>query len=130
MFNDKKIQGVIKKFEYFRYKHGMLSVFTDALAMWAFALSNKFDLAAAERREKQYLEIAKRYSTDELKVLADIFVDVFILLSGCAVDGVFDDYLGHLYMSMEIGNKKSGQFFTPYHISRMMAEMVVNPPPD
>ena len=41
--NEKKIQAIIRKFEYFRYKREMLSVFQDALAMWSFALSNKFD---------------------------------------------------------------------------------------
>ena len=127
--NDKKIQAIIRKFEYFRYKREMLSVFQDALAMWSFALSNKFDKPAAERREKQYLEIAKRYSSEELKILSDIFVDVFILLSNCTTDGVFDDYLGELYMAMEIGSKRTGQFFTPYNVSRMMAEITVTDRP-
>ena len=125
-----QIQPIIKKFEHFRYKHGMFNVFQDALAMWTFSLSNKFDLPAAERREKQYLEIAKKYTADELEILADIFADVMILLSGCARDGVFDDYLGRLYMSMELGSAKAGQFFTPYHISKFMAEIAITALPD
>ncbi len=33
------------------------------------------------------------------------------------------DFLGTAYMQLEIGNDRSGQFFTPPEVSRMMAEM-------
>lgn len=33
----------------------------------------------------------------------------------------FDDVLGGLYMALGLGNVHSGQFFTPYPVSRMMA---------
>jgi type I restriction-modification system DNA methylase subunit len=35
------------------------------------------------------------------------------------------DMLGETYMMLELGNAKAGQFFTPYHVSRMMAMMAV-----
>lgn len=37
---------------------------------------------------------------------------------------VFDgmtDVLGETYMMLELGNARAGQFFTPYHVSRLMA---------
>src|SRR5699024_1769337 len=34
------------------------------------------------------------------------------------------DFIGELYMTMEFGNKDAGQFFTPYHVSKLMAQMV------
>ena len=33
------------------------------------------------------------------------------------------DCLGELYMGLELGNQKNGQFFTPYHVCQMMARM-------
>ena len=33
------------------------------------------------------------------------------------------DLLGDAYMRLGIGSKENGQFFTPYHLSRMMADM-------
>ncbi len=126
MANIRDVQHIIKKMESFRYKHGMLSAFQDALAMWTFALSNKFDYPARDRRERQYLEIAKKYNGAELEQFADIFADVMSLLTRCHTDG-FDDYLGCVYMNMDLGNKGSGQFFTPYHLSKLMAKMLFNP---
>jgi type I restriction-modification system DNA methylase subunit len=33
------------------------------------------------------------------------------------------DFLGELYMELELGNKHGGQFFTPYHLCRAMARV-------
>ena len=37
------------------------------------------------------------------------------------------DFLGELYMNLNLGNKNSGQFFTPYHIYELMSE-ITSPP--
>lgn len=54
-------------------------------------------------------------------------------LPGKAFDAVVDaleanpdqDFLGKMYMNLELGNHWTGQFFTPYNISRMMAKMML-----
>jgi len=38
-----------------------------------------------------------------------------------AGDVAFSDILGALYMMLDLGNSDSGQFFTPYEVSRLMA---------
>jgi hypothetical protein len=35
-----------------------------------------------------------------------------------------NDCLGQLFMAMELGNSGAGQFFTPYHVSALMAKML------
>lgn len=35
----------------------------------------------------------------------------------------YQDYLGELYMQLNMGNAKIGQFFTPYSISKLMAQI-------
>lgn len=35
----------------------------------------------------------------------------------------YGDYLGELYMKSETSNSKAGQFFTPFHISQMLAQL-------
>lgn len=40
------------------------------------------------------------------------------------------DFLGNLYMGLNLGNYWKGQFFTPYNVSRMMAEMAIRDPLD
>ena len=38
----------------------------------------------------------------------------------------FQDLLGDTYMKLGIGNKQTGQFFTPYNVAEMMARMSVS----
>ncbi|MGG6942796.1 UNVERIFIED_CONTAM: N-6 DNA methylase, partial [Pseudomonas aeruginosa] len=40
-----------------------------------------------------------------------------------ALEETTTDILGELYMTLEIANKDAGQFFTPYNVARLMAEM-------
>lgn len=38
-------------------------------------------------------------------------------------DNPWQDLLGDVYMRLNIGNKKTGQFFTPYHLAEAMARL-------
>src|SRR3546814_13885610 len=40
----------------------------------------------------------------------------------------YADLMGELYMSLEIGSKDLGQFFTPYQISRLLAMLTIDRP--
>jgi type I restriction-modification system DNA methylase subunit len=35
----------------------------------------------------------------------------------------YGDYLGELYMKSETSNSKAGQFFTPFHVSQLLAQL-------
>lgn len=41
-------------------------------------------------------------------------------------DNPWQDLLGDVYMRLGIGNKKTGQFFTPYNVADMMARMSID----
>jgi hypothetical protein len=41
-----------------------------------------------------------------------------------ALEGEFHDFLGSIFMELELGSDQMGQFFTPYHIQRMKAKML------
>ncbi|CND14363.1 Type I restriction-modification system methyltransferase subunit [Yersinia intermedia] len=41
-----------------------------------------------------------------------------------ALEGEFHDFLGSIFMELELGSDKMGQFFTPYNIQLMMAKML------
>ena len=66
------------------------------------------------------------YKHEERQLIAEIFGKIFALLSSVVYDnGVFNDYLGDLFMKCNQGSKQNGQFFTPYHISHFMAEITI-----
>jgi len=99
---------------------------SDVFECGAIAISNKFDLPQAEEREKRYLEIINKYQQKERELIAEIFGNVFALLTSVTYDdGRFNDWLGKIFMESSAGNSGSGQFFTPYHMSHLMAEIAL-----
>jgi type I restriction-modification system DNA methylase subunit len=100
------------------HRHSTHNVFSDFIEMAALALSNAVDIRHYEKREARYMEIVRKYSADEVqkfpKALAHL-TDAF--------EEETTDHLGRLFHDLELHNTYRGQFFTPYHLSRMMAQM-------
>lgn len=122
---DNKLNELNKLIDKLTYKKNRWSVLTDLFEMAAIAVSNKFDLARFDEREKRYLEIVKKYDAEEMQIMCEAFARIYILLTGM-IDNGFDDYLGKLYMMSGTSSDKAGQFFTPYSVSQLCAQVVVD----
>lgn len=97
-------------------------IFTDWISMMALSIHNSCKVFHDEiytEREKMYLDIAKKYSTEHLKTMGDMLGALTICL-----EEKFGDILGDIYMKAGCGNKNTGQFFTPYHLSYLTANMI------
>lgn len=94
-------------------------VWEDWVYMTAVAISNAFDFR--EERETHYKEIAAQYSSKELETLADLLAIVTRELD----KNPEQDFLGSLYMQLNLGDHWKGQFFTPYHICQFMAKTII-----
>lgn len=92
----------------------------DFITMTACAIANA--VRPMESREKLYLSVIKKYTPDEQQEFAKVMGLYFKLVN----DNPFQDLLGDLYMRLELGNSAAGQFFTPYSVCRMMANMEVD----
>lgn len=92
------------------------SVYTDWIRMCAITISNS--VIWSEEMEKDYLNTAKRYSRKELMMFSEAFAILQVLM-----EEKYDDYLGSIYMMLETGSKRTGQFFTPYHVSKLLSEI-------
>lgn len=95
------------------------TVFKDFCELAALSFSNAVDRAQFEVREVRYLQIVKGYQADEVarfpKMLACLTLSLEEGMSDC---------LGELFMALELGNSRAGQFFTPFHVSVLMAKML------
>lgn len=103
------------------YKHAIYDVFRDFCEMSAIAMSNAVDLAHREEREARYLETVKKYDEEHRTLFPKMFA--------CLVEALeagYDDVLGPTFMELEIGNKSAGQFFTPYSLCKMTAQMQID----
>lgn len=110
---------LVKLFDRLAQRHSRWEVWADFVYMTAAALSNAVDRAHFEEREKDYLTIAGKYNKAELEAVAEMFA-----LLGIGMDENPDqDFLGGLFMNLDLGNQYKGQFFTPYNVCRMMAQI-------
>ncbi len=120
------VDSIIKEIERANIHVGREKFLSDLLECGALAIANKTDLCQFDKREERYLQIINSYHKDDREYLVNIFGKIFLLLSSVVYDnGVLNDYLGEIFMRTNAGNKSTGQFFTPYHISKLMAEMTI-----
>lgn len=102
------------------YRHSQWQVFSDFVEMGALALSNAVDLAQRETRETRYMEIVGRYRPDEVQQFPRMMAALTM-----ALEGEVTDVLGATFHELELHNKWTGQFFTPYALCKMMARATI-----
>ena len=102
-------------------KYSRWELWQDWITMSAISIANVFDGPYRKEREEMYSSRAARYSASELKAFADM---LFELVADMDRDPD-QDFLGELFMSLDLGNEWRGQFFTPYDVCRMMAAMSI-----
>lgn len=96
-------------------------VWTDVINVMACSIANAVDRTPErqEKREIEYAECIKRLKGVEKPA------QLFAIVVNALETNANQDFLGSLYMELELGNHWKGQFFTPYNISRMMSEITI-----
>jgi type I restriction-modification system DNA methylase subunit len=94
-------------------------IFNDWLVMASAAL---YSWKKDKKVEEEYTQIEKRYSKEQMSRMAELFAIVTLGLQEEKTD-----FLGNIYSILGLGNKKLGQFFTPYNMARLMAEIAIDP---
>ena len=119
---DKQLQAeFIKLMRSLSGKYPLWQVWSDFITVTAIAISNVLDKANAEQREKDYHKINSRYEPTEQKIFPQLFA---IVVEAFTVNPE-QDFLGSVYMGLELGNRWAGQFFTPYSVCKMMANITI-----
>ena len=101
-------------------KYSPYVIFADWVKMYAIAIQNACSMQdkAWQARESQYMDVSRKYDHKEMSTFCQmnaLLVDAF--------EREISDYLGKIYMSLGAGNKRAGQFFTPFHVSLMTARI-------
>jgi type I restriction-modification system DNA methylase subunit len=92
-------------------------VFSDWLIMTAASL---YSWKKDENVENEYVEISRQYSTEDQDKLARL-----LAVTANALEERKQDFLGEVFISANLTNAKKAQFFTSYHVSELMAEIVI-----
>lgn len=108
----KLMQRALKTLAGHRSNH---EAWADFSVMSAFTLGEPLGLTSQLKDDAE--RIRTKYSTPEMDAMAEML--------GCTIGTLSEnprqDFLGSAYMALEIGNKKDGQFFTPYSVCEAMA---------
>jgi hypothetical protein len=99
-------------------RHRLHEVFSDFVELSALTISNAVDRIQYEPREARYLQIVQRYEREEV----ERFPRMFAALVEWMEEG-FADNLGDLFMSLDMGDRWKGQFFTPFSVAALMARL-------
>lgn len=119
-------KDIIKCIKNVSGRYSEYEVFSDWVKCMALAISNAISISHEKvwrDREKAYLETIGKYSHEESQV--------FPIMSAMLVETLEDhmsDALGEIYMDAKMGNKTTGQFFTPYNLSLSCAQLLYTEP--
>ena len=114
---------IVRLFESLQGRHLLWELWQDAITMIACSISNTVDPRYREERERLYMQTVSRYTPDEVAVFPRIFAEIVEQLE----KDPEQDFLGDLYMQLDLGSHWAGQFFTPYSVCRMMAAINFRP---
>lgn len=97
-------------------RHTPEQVFTDFVSMAAMSISNAVDFK--QEREKKYLDLIGKYKPDEQARFPEL-----LAITTKGFEAQFGDFLGECFEELGASNSKTGQFFTPYSVARVCAQM-------
>lgn len=102
-------------------KYSPYQIFHDWCECFAIAICNACTLhhhTIWQEREEKYKNIIAKYDENEFEALQEM-----TSLYPLALEENMTDVLGEIYMESGAGNSATGQFFTPFHVSEMMARL-------
>lgn len=111
----------LRVFKQLTYRHRAWDIWRDFIVMFACSLSNPVDKSHYDEREKRYLKIIKKYNKQEQNLFPELVAHTVMALE----ENPEQDFLGGIFMELNLGNDSNGQFFTPYHVCDLMAKIAM-----
>lgn len=104
-------------------EHGrrVWETFSDWVEVAAIVLTNSVPNPYHEDREARYHRVIQKYG-------GDAGYQAFVKLLGLLVEMLGlerRDVLGELYMTLDLGNEHTGQYFTPHDVNRLNADLTI-----
>ena len=110
------LKEFISKLQNLDHSKRVDNVFQDFLKLSTYVIAQPF--YRSPEIEQNYLDIIDGYTKEQAEEFSKLLA--FLVM---ALEEKHQDFLGCVYMKLNLGNVATGQFFTPYHVSKMMAEI-------
>lgn len=117
----------IRLFNSAGYSISRHDLFRDFLTMAfsAIAKTAALDKVKADALEERYMRVVRGYNEKDKDVIVRGLMPKLLALTQTALlPPCRCDFLGEIYHALELHNKDMGQFFTPFALSQLCAEMV------
>lgn len=114
------MKALVKLFNSFSPEHSVYNVFSDFLDLAACSISCRVDLTTRDEREERYMSVIGKYKPRDQALFPEVFAAIADELENPR------DVLGELFSELELYSTAAGQFFTPYHLSVLMARALIN----
>lgn len=96
-------------------------IWKDFIIMSACALSNPVDKIHYEEREKRYLDIIHKYGRQKQALFPKLFAHMVMALE----EDPERDFLGQMYMDLNLSYDELKQVFTPRSVCQLMADIAI-----
>lgn len=117
------IKKIIERLERLSGEYSEYEIFSDWIKASALSISNFSDIFHGRtwrKREAEYMDIVHKHGAEKMQAFAEM-QGMLVL----ALEEDMEDVLGKIYMQAGLGNKNTGQFFTPFHLSCTAAAMSI-----
>lgn len=111
-------RAFIKTFDQTARYHHRHKVFEDLVRCAAITVHNRLSGAYSEEMEQEYLNLVKHYEREDVLQLSSLFA---LMMRALQLDTT--DFLGSIFMELNLGDRYRGQFFTPASVCRLMAQL-------
>lgn len=110
------IQQFISELQNLDRLKNISTVFADFTTLSLCSLAQLF--YRSPNLEQRYKNTICNYTKEQAENFSKLLA---LLVMG--LEEKYQDFLGQVFSELNLGNSNKGQFFTPYHVSKMMAEI-------
>lgn len=110
------IQQFISELQNLDRSKNISTVFADFTTLSLCSLEQPF--YRSPNLEQRYKNTTCNYTKEQAEKFSKLLA---LLVMG--LEEKYQDFLGQVFSELNLGNSNKGQFFTPYHVSKMMAEI-------
>jgi hypothetical protein len=119
---DISIDNIVKKIQSTDQKYNYDEIFFDWIKSMFYAYANTCNTEGYEDREKEFNRLVEKHGEKTMQMFYECHAELVMLFEEKGID----DYLGKIHHQLGVHNKMKGQFFTPFHLAKMMAETQVS----
>lgn len=109
-------------FHQLTYRYSPWSVWQDFVFMFGCSISNAVDKSHFDEREAIYMRIIKKYGKKEQFLFPELVAQTVMALDL----NQEQDFFGEIYQELKLRNESKAQYFTPYNVCQLMAEITLN----